>query len=468
MTHEETGFEHLHLHTHYSLLDGYGFCREYTGRAKKINQRFLCVSDHGMMAAIPNQLKACEKDGIEPIFACELYVHPDQPELEPGEKMGETFLKGVDSDVRKGWLKSCHLLAMAYNEVGYANLVYLTSWGWLHGFYRRPRVSHKELLEHREGIIFSTACFNGEVGQAFKAHGEDAGIDKIEQLHGMFGENFYLELMLLDFKEQKPYNEFLVRAHDKTGIPLVLTQDTHYCYENDSEMQRKMLMIQTNRTLKDIEAMLAANEETDLFELQDANLWMKSEEELNAKWESDPHIDYELFKEAKRNTVRICEKARGVELDRSLKLPCMPDENNRLSEEILKGMKWRQMPRNPEYMDRIREELSLIIDKEFSSYFLIQKMMTDEARRVCPEIIGYGDGSEAVGPGRGSGAGSLVNYLLGITDVDPLKHDLLFSRFLSPARGGKTMDYRFKKEPVSQNVVEEECPFDEESKQRAQ
>ena len=468
MKHEETGFEHLHLHTHFSLLDGYGFCHEYTERAKRIGQRFLCVSDHGMMAAVPNQLKACEKDGIQPIFACELYVHPEQPELKIGDKMGSTFLKDATAEERKEWRKSHHLLAIAHSEEGYRNLVHLTSWGWLHGFYHRPRVSHEQLEKHKAGITFSSACYNGEVGQAFGSGGEDAAYERIKVYKDMFGEHFYLEMMLLDFAEQKPYNAFLVKAHEKTGIPLIITQDAHYAEADDCLMQRKMLMVQTGKTMKQIEEAMRLNEHADFFELQDENLWMKSEDELNAKWEEDGSIDYELFKEAKRNSVRICEKAEGVQIDRSIKLPKLAEEDGALAEEVVKGMNWRHMPRSQVYMDRIREELGLIKEKEFSSYFLIQQMMTDEARRYWAEIFG-GDGSEAVGPGRGSGCGSLVNYLLGITDVDPIPHGLLFSRFLSPARGGKTMNYQFAKKPTHQTVVEEvelepedDCPFDAE------
>ena len=290
----------------------------------------------------------------------------------------------------------------------------------------------------------------------------------------MFGEHFYLEMMLLDFDKQKPYNAFLVEAHDKFGIPLVLTNDCHYCKEEDSYMQRIMLMIQTGKTMAEIQEQVAEGRSGELFELQDSNLWMKSEEEINQKWEKNysDTIDYELFKEAKRNTVRICEKAKGVQLDRSLKLPVIENANEKLKQAVLEGFKQRGLPTEQVYLDRIREELSLICSKEFASYFLIEKMMTDEARRYCAEKYGT-DGSEAVGPGRGSGVGALTNYLLKITDVNPLMHDLLFSRFMSPARGGKSIRLRFSGnydppkpkeepkpefEPTTQVVVDDTIP----------
>ena len=172
---------------------------------------------------------------------------------------------------------------------------------------------------------------------------------------------------------------------------------------------------------------------------------MKSEEELNDKWVKDYSdvLDKEFFEEAKRNTVRVCEFASGVEIDRSIKLPQLDNEKEDLKQKITEGFKLRRLPETKKYLDRLDEEYSLICQKGFASYFLIQKKMVDEARRICPILLGWGDGSEALGAGRGSAVGSLVCYCLGITDVDPVEHDLLFSRFLSPARGGKSLKLRF-------------------------
>jgi DNA polymerase III alpha subunit len=154
-------------------------------------------------------------------------------------------------------------------------------------------------------------------------------------------------------------------------------------------------------------------------------------------------IPWDFLVQAKKNTVAICERARGVKLDRSIKLPLIENANDRFKEAIMMGAKQRHIPMTKEYVERIKEEYTLICQKGFSSYFLITKMMTDEARRICPDLLGFGSGHEAVGPGRGSAVGALVCYCLGITDVDPIKHDLLFSRFLSPARGGKSLKLRF-------------------------
>lgn len=246
-------------------------------------------------------------------------------------------------------------------------------------------------------------------------------------------------------------HDFQIKEDHSFTANMAIVSNCHYCLAEDSHYQRLMLMVQTNRTIQEIEKAIAEDASQDFFELQDSNLWMKSEDELNEKWFKDYQdvIPYELFCEAKKNTVEICRRAKGVQLDRSLKLPVIPDADDILREEILKGVKFRNIPQTKEYRLRIQEEYSLICRKGFASYFLIQKKMTDEARKVCSEILGYGDGSQAVGPGRGSGAGSLICYLLGITSVDPVYEGLLFSRFMSEARGGRSIVLEFKDlEPI--------------------
>ena len=452
MSIEIVGFEHLHLHSDFSVLDGLGTCEEYALRAPQINQKFLTISDHGMLGAVPRQIRACEKindkfgkDTLNPIFAVELYVNKLQPEFNDSED-SKKFLATLDEEQKKEFRKSSHLLAIAYNNEGYKNLVRLSSWGWTKGFYFRPRVNYEQLQKHKEGLIFTSCCYASEIGRAFEAGGEDSAFDMVERYIKMFGkEHFYLEVMLLDFKKQKPYDAFIVKAKERYGLKIILTNDCHYCNKEDSKFQRYMLMIQTGRTVDDIEKAMKEDGNQDFFELQDQNLWFKSEEELNAKWLADYSeiIPYELFCEAKKTTVEICRKAKGVSLDRSLKLPVIPDADERLKEEIMKGASKRGL-KGREYLNRLMEEYSLITRKGFSSYFLIQKMMTDEARRVSVHLLGYGDGSQAVGPARGSCAGSLICYCLGITSVDPVKEGLLFSRFLSEARGGRSLVLEFK------------------------
>lgn len=470
MRHTVTGFEHLHRHSDFSVLDGFAKVSEYAEYQKEIDQKFLCITDHGVMGAIPQQIAESDKHNLFPLFGCELYVNNMQPKVSSRAESAE-FRKslgdgssedrvvpnnGKTSILQKRFDKSAHLLAIAYNNTGYSNLVRLTSWGWIHGYYRRPRVNHEALMQYKEGIIFTSTCANSEIAQAFFQDGDDAGFDMIEKYVAMFGDNFYLELMMLDFKDQKPYDSFLIRAHDKYHIPLILTQDCHYCKKEQSHNQRLMLMQQNKRTWSEVQSMIESGEADDLFELQDANLWLKSEDELNLMWETKfaDTIDYELYKQSKENTVKIAEFCKGVEIDREIKLPKIPDADVVLWEEIKKGFINRACPKESKYVKRIREEYDLITEKGFSSYFLIQKMMVDEARVKGPEILGFGDGSEAVGPGRGSVCGSLVAYCLRLHDVEPIIHDLRFSRFLSPARGGKQMKIRHSIDPIPHAAVD--------------
>lgn len=451
--HPIMGFEHLHRHSDFSLLDGFARVDEYAEQMKLINQKYLCITDHGVMGAIPQQIAECDKHKLFPLFGCELYVNPMQPKVANRNESAE-FRRNLSEEEQKRFDKSNHLLAIAYNMTGYTNLVRLTSWAWIHGYYRRPRVNHEVLNQYKEGIIFTSTCANSEIAQAFFKGGDDAGFAMLEKYMAMFGDKFYLELMMLDFKDQKPYDAFLLRAHAKYGIPLILTQDCHYCKKEHSHNQRLMLMQQNKRTLADIQNMIDSGEAEDLFELQDANLWMKSEEELNEKWASDYHdtIDYELFKIAKANTVKLAEFAKGVRLDREIKLPMIPDADAVLWEEAKKGFVRRGSPRTPTYIRRLREEYELITEKGFSSYFLIQKMMVDEARDYAVKHLGF-DPVYGVGPGRGSVCGSLLGYYLGLHDLDPILHDLRFSRFLSPARGGKQTKFRHSIQPVPHEPI---------------
>lgn len=431
MTNEIVGYEGLHQHSFFSTLDGHAAPEDMAERWSHYG-KYLSISDHGMMAVIPRQIKACEKNNLTPIFASELYINPMQVEYE-NDKDFKNYVKSLSPEEQKKLRKSYHLLAIAYNDIGYSNLVTLSSLAWTKGFYYRPRINREQLVKYKEGIIFTSCCYMSEIGQAFDSGGEEAAFEMVEKYMAMIGENFYLEFMLLDFAKQKPYNVFILKAHEKYKIPIICTNDSHYVNKEDSKYQRRMLMMQTKRTVADIERIIQEQGGQDLFELQDKNLWIKTEEELNEKWYNDYRdtIDYDLFKQAKLNTVEICKKAGNIKLDRSLKLPVIDNANEKLKELTLRGFNRLNLPKNKEYQSRIAEELSLIFRKNFSSYFLIAKEAVDEAKRFYKALTGS---SNASGPGRGSSVGSLVCYCLGTTKINPVKHGLLFSRFLSEAR----------------------------------
>jgi DNA polymerase-3 subunit alpha len=450
MHHPVMGFEHLHRHSDSSLLDGLGTVAEYAERSKEIDQKYLCITDHGVMGAVPQQVAEAEKHNLTPLYGIELYINSMQPKSSCREESAE-FRKNLPDDKKKKFDKSNHLLAIAYNDEGYKNLVRLSSWAWIHGFYKKPRINHDILQQCKDGIIFTSTCAISEIATAFFEGGDDAGFAMVEKYMAMFGHNFYLELMMLDFKLQKPYDAFLIRAHDRYNIPMILTQDCHYCRKENSHHQRLMLMMQNDRTLKEIDQLIRSGEGEDLFELQDQNLWMKSEDELNEKWESDYQgiIDYEIFKQAKANTVKICEIAKNTHLDRSNKFPSIENEEKILWDLVMQGFVDRNLPDTMVYHNRLKEEYDLISQKGFSSYFLIQKMMIDEAMSKVKDIYGWDDPSVARSVGRGSIAGSLLAYCLDLHDLEPIEHGLLFSRFLSPARGGKQMKIRFNSKPIN-------------------
>jgi DNA polymerase-3 subunit alpha len=446
MWNEITGFEHPHRHSDYSLLDGFATVEEYAEYSKTVNQQYLCISDHGMMGAVPRQIAACDKHSLNPVFACELFTNPLQVAMTTPEER-KKFVQELPEDFRARYRKNNHLLAIAYTNEGYKNLVRLSSWGYLFGMGgqpQRPRVNYDVLERHKAGLIFTSCCYASEIGWTFDTLGPEAAEDKLVQMMARFGENYRLEIMMLDFVKQKPYNEFIIKMHLKYHIPIILSQDCHYCKKEDSDMQRLMLMQQTGRTIQEIEKIVA--EGGDVFELQDTQLYMKGEEDLNQFWYDRyrTNIDLDIFKAAKRGSVDLCNKAKGVQIDRSNKLPQIPDADAKLKEAMIQGAKKRNLPLDRKYISRLQEEYDLICRKGFASYFLIQQQFTDTARREAERILGY-KASNPVGPGRGSAVGALLCYCLRITDVDPIRHDLLFSRFLSEARGGKTPLYRAPK-----------------------
>ena len=425
----------------YSPLDGFGTAEEYCERWHNHGDH-LCLTDHGLMGGIPNLITTTEqfqKKKFKTIYGCELYVNSIHDEPTETEEARNQFIKDLSPQEMEEFKVSSHILAIAVTNQGYVNLTKLCSLGWSQGFYRRPRVNHKLLQQYKEGIIFTSCCCASEAARQLHLYGEEKAEECIVKYKTMFDKAFFLEMMLLDFERQKPYNQFLIKMHEKHKIPMILTNDVHYANKEDSHFQTLMLLVNSKKTLAEIEALKQNN--VDVFELQDKNLWMKTEEELNEMYlqKYADVIPVEIFEEAKLNTVKIARLASNVKIDRSVKLPKIENDEEKLKELVLRGLKKRGISKtNTVYFNRVVEELDLIFRKQFASYFLIVKSFTDEARRVCKELTGL-DGKYAVGSGRGSGVGSLVLYLLEVTDVDPIKHGLLFSRFLSENRGSQAV-----------------------------
>lgn len=390
------GFVHLHVHTNFSLLDGACDIGRLAGRAKELGMDAMAITDHGVMYGVIDFYKTMKAAGIKPIIGCEVYV---------ARRTIKDRQPGIDDE-------QYHLVLLAENQTGYRNLVKLVSKGFIEGYYYKPRVDKELLREHSEGLIALSACVAGEIPQyILKGEYEKARRAALE-FNDIFGEgNFYLEIQDHGLKEQKLVNPELVNLSRETGIPLVATNDVHYILKSDADFHDAMLCIQTGKTVKD----------EDRLKFDTSEFYLKSEEEMRRLF---PHLA-----EACDNTVRIAERC-NVELEFGkvhlprFEVPAGFTEDSYLEKLCYEGLRKRYSEITPEIKNRLDYELEVIKKMGYSSYFLIVWDFVNFARK----------NGIMVGPGRGSAAGSLVAYCLYITNIDPLKYNLLFERFLNPER----------------------------------
>jgi DNA polymerase-3 subunit alpha len=385
-------FAHLHLHTQFSLLDGMGRIDQYIARAQELGMQHMAVTDHGVMYAAMDWYTEATKAGMHPIIGMEAYL--------------------AEGPVTKRERKSYHLLLLAENEKGYKNLLQLASKAALHGFYYRPRIDLDMLQEHREGIIATSACLGGPVANNFLHHQPEKAYDYATKLADIFGkERFFIELQDHGLKEQLDTNREMIPLAKKLGLPLVATNDVHYCNQDDAPAQDILVCVQTNTTVNDPKRM---KQETDHF-------YMKSPAEMARLFGETP--------EALSNTIRIAEMCN---LDLGFKGYHLPEfdvpggmtSEDYLRELCVEGAMKRYGSLDGEVGERLNYELGVIADMGFTNYFLIVWDFVKFAKEN--DIL--------VGPGRGSAAGSLVTYCLDITGLDPLKYNLIFERFLNPSR----------------------------------
>ena len=390
-------FTHLHVHTEYSLLDGSNKIKEYVARVKELGMDSAAITDHGVMYGVIDFYRAAREAGINPILGCEVYVAP-----------GSRF----DREVGSGDDRYYHLVLLAENNQGYSNLMKIVSKAFVEGFYYKPRVDLELLEKYHEGIIALSACLAGEVAR-YLARGmyEDAKIVAL-RYQDIFGKgNFFLELQDHGIPEQQIVNQQLLRMHRETGIDLVATNDVHYTMAEDAEPHDVLLCLQTQKKLSDENRM----------RYEGGQYYVKSPEEMARLF------PYAL--EALENTHKIAERCH-VEIEFGVtKLPKYDVPDGLTSWEYLnklcyEGLEQRYHPVTEELKKRLDYELSTIKNMGYVDYFLIVWDFIKYAR----------DNDIMVGPGRGSAAGSLVAYTLGITQLDPIRYDLLFERFLNPER----------------------------------
>ena len=390
-------FTHLHVHTEYSLLDGSSKIKEITARAKELGMDSIAITDHGVMYGVIDFYKAARAVGVKPILGCEVYVAP-----------GSRFDKeaGVTDD------RYYHLILLAENNTGYANLTKIVSKGFVDGFYYKPRVDYEVLREYSEGIICLSACLAGEVQKYLSRNLYEEACKAALRYEDIFGKgNFFLELQDHGIPEQKMVNQLLIRMHNELGIELVATNDVHYTYAEDAQAHDILLCIQTGKKVSD----------EDRMRYEGGQYYFKSEEEMRSLFPYAP--------EALDNTHKIAERCNveiefGVTKLPKFEVPKGYDSWSYLNFLCNEGLVKRYGDDAPKLRERLDYELSVIRKMGYVDYFLI-----------VWDFINYAKSNGiAVGPGRGSAAGSVVAYTLAITDIDPIKYNLLFERFLNPER----------------------------------
>lgn len=390
-------FTHLHVHTEYSLLDGSGKIKDMVHRAKELGMDALAITDHGVMYGVIDFYRACLAEGINPVIGCEVYVAP-----------GSRFEReGTMSDKRY-----YHLVLLAENNQGYQNLMKIVSKGFTEGFYYKPRVDYEVLREYHEGIIALSACLAGEVATAMRMGLYEEGKKRALALQDIFGEgNFFLELQDHGIPDQRLVNQSLLQLHKETGIPMVATNDIHYVLEEDATAHDVLLCIQTQAKVSDENRM----------RYDGGQYYMKSPEEMARLF---PYAG-----EALENTWKISNRCHVEIAFGEYKLPKfdVPEGYTPfayLEKLCTEGLQMRYPTNYEEHLERLNYELNTIRNMGFVDYFLI---VWDFIRYAKEHDI-------PVGPGRGSGAGSIVAYSLKITDIDPIRYSLLFERFLNPER----------------------------------
>ena len=396
MAEKARNFTHLHLHTEYSLLDGACRIEGLMQRVKALGQTAVAITDHGVMYGCVDFYKAAKKAGVKPIIGCEVYV---------ATRTRFDKVNRIDG--------SNHLVLLCKNETGYKNLIKMVSAGFTEGFYNKPRVDHELLEEYHEGLICLSACLAGEIPQALLAGDYEKAKNLARYYEDLFGKgNYYIEIQDHRLDEQRTVLPLLVRLSRETGIPLVATNDAHYLEKEDSRMQHILICIQTNKTVND----------DDVLEFGTDEFYVKSTDEM-----------YELFSawpEACENTNRIAEMCSFDFEFGVTKLPYFvaPDgmDNKEYFVKLCRdGLLRRYGADVPEDIRaRLDYEISIIDRMGYINYYLI-----------VFDFINYAKSQGIpVGPGRGSGAGSLAAYCVGITNIDPIKYNLLFERFLNPER----------------------------------
>ena len=389
-------FAHLHLHTEYSLLDGANRIGPLLDRVKELGMDACAITDHGAMYGVVDFYTEAKKRGIHPVIGCEIYTCDNMDDHSPSS----------------GMRAMNHLILLCETQEGYGNLTRLVSEGWTRGFYYRPRVDLECLKKYAKGLIASSACLSGKLSRLLlDGHFETACAHALK-MQEIFGKgNYFIEIMDHGLEDEQRVLPQLVRLSEETGIPLLATNDCHYLRREDADAQEVLMCIQTGKTLDDANRM----------RMETRELYVKSEEEMRSV--------FPAYEQAIERTQEVAHRCQVEFTFGETKLPRFPTENGETSEAMLRrlceaGLAERYQPVTQEARDRMEYEIGVISRMGYVDYFLI---VWDFIRYARSQGI-------VVGPGRGSGAGSIVAYCLYITQLDPLKYSLLFERLLNPER----------------------------------
>jgi DNA polymerase-3 subunit alpha len=428
----------MHTHSIGSLRDGIMKVSDHVKFAKDHNKKYVPITDHGSISEWIELHNQAKKEKLTPIYGIEGYISPDRKEyLET--KVG----------------KPHHIVLLALNEIGFKNIVKIHNDAWQH-FYKRPVMSYETLYDHNEGVIVSSACMNGTLPR-FLAEKDFANADKyIEKMLAVFGDRFFIELHIIDMKEQEEMNRMLIQIAKKHNVPTLINNDSHYMKQGDNKAHQISLLLQSDQTVKDLEQGKGWK-----FSAQD--LWMKDENELFNDWKSryknDPIFTEDVFVESTWNVDKITNRVEDIYLEHPPRLPKYEKGKEKFREMVIEGFGQKvnegliPAEKIDEYMDRIKYELKTIDDLDLVDYFLLIK----DIHEFCDK------NDIAVGPGRGSVSASLVTFLIGITKLDPIKYNFIFERFLNPARKTQLKIFSagvevFKDKKVRPNVYEGTYP----------
>jgi len=405
-------FAHLHCHSEYSLLDAVGTIKKVVNRACELEFPAIAITDHGSLAGIPIFLDLARSQGIKPVVGLEAYI-------------------SNDSSIKDKTDKRSHILLLVKNEIGFKNLLKLSSYAWTKGFYFDPRIDIEILQNFSEGLIVLTACIGGEIPKLILENKLDEAKVLALKYKTIFGSDFYFEIQPHDIKELKIINNSLIQLSKELKIPLVATNDVHYLFSEEHIAHDALLMIRAKTTIKNRKKDKEKGKE--IFEYLAKSFWLKSRQEMYQAFKENHNLDEELLNSILNETFKINEKIETFSLDKAIKFPAFDTQNKSFEEYLLDECKlgWKRKIEARiskqniyKYEDRFKYEFDIISYKNFIPFFLI-----------IADLIKWSKNQNIlVGSGRGSCAASLIAYLMNITTIDPIEHNLIFDRFISKTR----------------------------------